>query len=136
MHHTAGLLHSNRNQAFTRIPILAEDLLILGFEGSQITSFLQCDFQLRKVKIPRIAQALQEEPIHDLGNALIAGADPTICGHIEDHRLGGDLFSDAREQHLGFRIADPLASRTRSTFPCDGAVLQRETQILGKARLA
>ena len=123
VHHTAGLLHRNGDQAFARIPILAKDLLVLGLEGSQFTRFFQGDFQLREVEIPCIAQALQEEPVHDLRNTLIARTDPPICGDIKDHRLGGDLLSDARQQNLGFRIADALGQPNASPFTRDGAVL-------------
>ncbi len=46
VHHTAGLLHRNGDQAFARIPILTKNLLVLGLEGRQFTRFLQGDLQL------------------------------------------------------------------------------------------
>ena len=133
MHHPTGLLHRNGDQPFARIPILAKDLLVFGLEGLKFTRFFQSDLQLRKIEISCIAQALEKEPVHDFRDALIAVADPSICGHIKDHRLSGDLLGDARQQNLRFWIADALGQPNPSPFARDGAVLQSKTQILGKA---
>ena len=124
VHHAARLLHGDGDLALLVVPVLVEDVVVLGLEGVEPAFFLQGDFELREIEVPRVAQALEEEPVHDLGDALVAGADAAVGGDVEDHRLGGDVLADVGQQHLDLWIAAPLAEQLAGALAEDVAVLR------------
>ena len=97
MHHTASLLHGDGDQTFPNVPLLVEDILVLGLEVVEAASFLQGDFQLRQVEVARVTQALQEEPVHDPGDTLVTGEDAVVRRDVENDRLRRNLLGDVAQ---------------------------------------
>ena len=135
VHDAACLLHGDGDQALADVPVLVERLLVLGLEGVEATRFLQGDLQLGQVEIAGIPEALQKESVHDLGDALVAGADAAVGGDIEDDGLRGDLLGDVAEQHFGLGVADPLGEQLCRANTSDRAVLESESEVFREARL-
>ena len=131
MHDTARLLHGDGDLALLDIPIPGEDLLVLGLEGSEAALLLQGDLQLGEVQVPGITQALQEEPVHDLGDALVTGADAAVGRDIEDNGLGGDLLIDGLEQDLDLRVLAALGEQLARALAEDVPVGDGQSGVLG-----
>ena len=89
------------------------------------------------VDVFRVAEVTDKAPVHDLGHALIGGADPAVGGDVKDDGVGGDALSDLLQQHL--QLCAVAASGTEE-FGGAGAknvaVGQGEAQDLGEARFA
>ena len=50
------------------------------------------DLQLGEVEVLGVAEALEEEPVHDLGQRLVAAPDAAVGGDVEDDGVGRDLL--------------------------------------------
>lgn len=135
MHDPTGLLHRDGDEPFADVPVLVEGLSVPCLESVETARFLERDLEFGEVEITRIVEALQEEPVHDLGDALVASADASVGRDVEDDRLGGYLLGDVAEQNLDLGIAGTLGEDPRRTFTDDRAVLEGETEVLRKARL-
>ena len=74
----------------------------------ELALLLEADLQLREVEILRVAEALEEEPVHDLGQRLVAAADAAVRRDVEDDRMGRDLLVDGLQQDLELVVAGAL----------------------------
>ena len=120
---------------FSTSQSLFEDLAVLGLEAVQPALCFQCDLELREVEIACVAQALEEEPVHDLGDALVAGTDTAVGGDVEDDRFGRDLLRDVLEQHLDLWISAALTEQFSGALAKDVAVGETKAEVLGEAGL-
>jgi hypothetical protein len=136
VHHAARLLDGDGDLPLLDVPLLAEDLAVFGLESVEVGVLLQGDLQLREVQVARVPEALQEEPVHDLRDALVAGADAPVGGDVEDDGLGGNALGDVAEQDLNPGIMAALGEELGGPVAQDVAVCQAKAEVLGEARLA
>ena len=81
----------------TTLPFCAlVDLLELG----EPPVVLEADLELREIEVVGIAEAAEEQPVHDLGQRLVAAADAAVGGDVEDDRVGRDVLGDLAEQDV------------------------------------
>ena len=125
VHHPARLLHGDGDLALLGVPVAVEELLVPGLEGLEPPLVLERDLKLGEIQVARVAEALQEEPVHDLGEGLVARPDPPVRRDVEDHRLGRDLLADVPEQDLHLLIARPLREKRCRPRAGDRAVGER-----------
>src|SRR4051812_47692106 len=98
MHDTAGLLHGECDLALFGIPVFAEYLVVLRYKTVEASIFLEGDLQLGQIEVVGIAQALEEESIHDLGERLIPAANAPVGRDIKYHGVSRDVLRNVLEQ--------------------------------------
>jgi hypothetical protein len=76
---TAGFAQRKRDLPFLGGPILVEQAPVFFLEALELSLFLQGNFEFREVQVLGVTEALEEEPIHDLGQASIAATYPTVA---------------------------------------------------------
>jgi len=95
VHHATGLVHSERDQIFGFIPVLLGEQSLVGcLEFIQTPFFFKRDFKLGKIQVRRITEMLQQLPVHDLGEHLVAVHHAPFGGNVEDNGFGRNLFDD------------------------------------------
>ena len=136
MQHATRLTEREDHLALLLVPVLIEEFCVLGLEASKPPIFFERDLQLGEVEIPGVPEAVQEEPVHDLGQRLVACADATVGGHVEDHGVRGDALVDLLEHNLQSLIASTFGQTDRGRFPDHQVIGERKSQELGKGRFA
>src|SRR5690606_916234 len=116
-------------------PLLLEEALILVLELPERALLLEADLQLREVEVLRVAEALEEEPVHDLGERLVAAADASVRRDVEDDRVGRDLLVDGLEQDLQLLVSGAVGESLGGRLARDRAIRDGEAEHLGEARL-
>jgi hypothetical protein len=96
---------------------------------------LEADLELREVEVLRVAEALEEEPVHDLGERLVAAADASVRRDVEDDRVGRDLLVDGLEQDLELLVARAVGEALGGRLARDGAIRDERPSILAKLDL-
>ena len=132
----ARLAQRERELALLDVPILLEELAVLVLESRKLVLLFQADLQLRQIEILGVPKALQEQPVHDLGQRLVAGPDTSVGRDVEDDGVCRDLLGDRPEQHLHLLVVRPLAEASRRGLAGDLPVGDREPEHLREARLA
>src|SRR6266566_626680 len=114
MQNPTGLAQRESDLSLLHRPVLVEESPVLILEALQLPLFLEGDFELRKVEILCVAEALEKEPVHDLGKRLVAATNTSVRRYVEDDRVGWDLFSNGLEQDLDLLVASALSETLRS----------------------
>ena len=136
MHDAAGMLNRDGDLALLDVPVLVEHLVVRLLEFVEPILAVKRDLQFRQVEVTGVAQALQEEPVHDLRDRLVAGTDAAVRGHIEDHGVGRDMLGDVLEQYLDPGVARASGEQIRGAIAQDAAVLEGQPQVFRETRLA
>ncbi len=90
---------------------------VLVLETGELPLLLQADLELRQVEILRVVEALQEQPVHDLGQRLVAAADAAVGRDVEDHGVGRDLLVDAFSRTCELVVAGALGEALAAPTP-------------------
>ena len=77
----------------------------------QASLAFQRDLQLGQIQVAGVTEVLQELPIHDLREHLVAVHYAAIRGDVEDDHVGRDLFDDRLQEHGRLRVADTLSKQ-------------------------
>ena len=138
VHHPAGLAATAKaTLPFSASHSLPKSSLVARLEGLQPALGSRGRSPARRGRGPGVAQALQEEPVHDLGEGLVAAPDAAVGGDVEDDGIGRDLLARSRSG-APRSSCRPRARRTasRATRPGSWRFSTIETQDLREARLA
>ena len=114
VHRRAGLGESRTRRCPCVRPSLSADIPEGGLELIESAVAFEADLELGEIEILGVAEAAQEQPVHDLGQRLVAAADTAVGRDVEDDRVGGDLLGDLVEQDLDLVVGtcpEPLAGR-------------------------
>ncbi len=98
VHDAARLLQREGDEPLGLVPVLLVDLRVLLLERVQPILLLEGDLELGDVQFSRVAEALEEEAIHDLGDRLTAAADPAVGRDVEDDGMSRDVLLDVLER--------------------------------------
>ena len=123
-------LYRDHDQRFLPVPVFVEGLTVLGLEFFESATLFQRDLQLGQVQVLGVAEALQEEPVHDFGDALVACTNASVGRNVEDDCFRRDMLSNASQQDLRLRVSDALRQQLCCTLAGNSSVLQRKAQVL------
>ena len=135
VHHCARLTERQGDQVLVLVPLLLELLSIGLLEAVKSALLFESDFELCEIEVLGVAEVLEEEPVHDFCDGLVAALDAAVGRHIEDDGVGRDVLDDLFEQNLRFRVPSSMTEEFSSIFALHRSVLNRQPQHLGKARL-
>jgi hypothetical protein len=138
VHHPAGLGQREGDLDPSRPtsslpPVIS---LVGGLEVGEPPLGLEGDLELGQVEVLGVAQALEEEPVHDLGQGLVAAADAAIGRDVEDDGVGRDLAGDdASSRTVSFLSPARAAKRCAAPMPTMGRLAMARPSSLAKLDL-
>ena len=96
-----------------------------ALEALEFPLLLERDLELGQIEVLSVAKALQEQPVHDLGERLVSALDAPIGRDVENHGVSRNVFRDLLEQDLQLRIARATSEEGRRRLAKDLSILQR-----------